>query len=232
MRNVADIRNYLIANKDNKNIEFASKLIPNINKNSILGVKLPFLKKLAKSLLKDNYDLALNFIKDLPHKYLDETLLHCYIIAKTKDFDKLIKQINSLLPYANNWMITDTLLPKIFKVDKKLYENIEKWIKSNETYKIRFGIRMLLKYFIDDIYLERSQNLINKIKNYDYYVKMMIAWYLSEVCIKKYEFGIKILEAKNIDLFIHNKTIQKCIDSFRISNDKKAYLKTLRLKKQ
>ena len=129
-------------------------------------------------------------------------------------------------------MITDTLLPKIFKVDEKLYENIEKWIKSNETYKIRFGIRMLLKYFIDDIYLERSQNLINKIKNDDYYVKMMIAWYLSEVCIKKYEFGIKILEAKNIDLFIHNKTIQKCIDSFRISNDKKAYLKTLRLKKQ
>ena len=223
-----DIQNTLINFQDNKYKNFYEKLIPNISSKKIIGVRAPILKKLAKQLAKQN---KFDFCNKLPHTFLEENNLHAYLISEISDFDKCIKYINTFLPHIDNWATCDSLRPKCFKNNlEKLLENIKIWIKSNHTYTIRFAIEMLMLYFLDDNFKPQFCEIIADIKSDEYYVNMMISWYFATALAKQYSTAIKYLINKRLSKFVHNKTIQKAVESYRISDDKKIYLKSLKIK--
>lgn len=213
--------------QDIKYKEFQSKLIPNVNKDNIIGVRTPELKKLAKSLFKSGDYLT--FLEDLPHKYFDENQLHAFIISEFKDYDACISYINKFLPYVDNWATCDQLSPKVFKKNTdKLINHINNWIKSKEVYTIRFGIGMLMKYYLDDNFKKEYLDLALNIKSDEYYVNMMIAWYFATALAKQYDDAILVLEKHSLNPWVHNRTIQKAIESYRITDEKKYYLKSLK----
>ena len=215
--------------QDIKYKEFQSKLIPNVNKDNIIGVRTPELKKLAKSLFKSGDYLT--FLEDLPHKYFDENQLHAFIISEFKDYDACISYINKFLPYVDNWATCDQLSPKVFKKNTdKLINQINNWIKSKEVYTIRFGIGMLMKYYLDDNFKKEYLDLALSIKSDEYYVNMMIAWYFATALAKQYDDTILVLEKRRLNPWVHNKSIQKAIESYRITDDEKEYLKKLKIK--
>lgn len=219
----------LLNNKDEKYREFQVKLTPGIQIENIIGVRVPILRKLAKELIKEE-DINI-FLNSLPHKYYDENMLHGLIISEIKDYDECLKRINEFLPYIDNWAVCDITSPKVFKKNKdKLLEQIKCWVKKKETYTIRFGIEMLMSHFLDDDYKEEYLNLPSKVSNDDYYVKMMQAWFYATALAKQYKDTIKYLENNQLDVWVHNKTIQKAIESYRISDKQKTYLRSLKRK--
>ena len=213
--------------QDEKYRDIQVKIIPNIDSNSIIGVRTPELRSFAKKLIKeDNYK---EFLEELPHKYFEENQLHSFIISEIKDYDICISYINKFLPYINNWATCDQLSPKVFKKNKeKLIKEIKVWIKSKETYTIRFGIGMLMSYFLDEDFNESYLEIISKIKSKEYYINMMIAWYYATALAKQYDSTIKYLENNKLDIWVHNKTIQKAIESYRITDNQKEYLRSLK----
>lgn len=224
-RILAELKNL----KDEKFQKFSAKLIPNIEQNLVLGVKSPLLKNLAKSLMQDpEID---KFLNNLPHKYLEENLLHCYIISNIKDFEKCTKQIEKFLSYLNNWEVTDILRPKCFKSHQKaLISYIHKWLNNNNLFAKRLTIGLLMAYFLDEYFNKEYLTLVASKCCDDYYLNMMIAWYFSTALVKQWNDTIKILENKTLPIWVHNKTIQKTIESFRITKEQKEYLKTLKIK--
>jgi len=224
-----DITDKLFKLQDIKYRDFQAKLIPNIDINMVIGVRTPDLKKYAKELVKDNNYSS--FLNDLPHKYFDENQLHAFIISEIKDFDKCIEYINTFLPYVDNWATCDQMSPKIFKkYPDKLINNIKKWIKSKKTYTIRFGIGMMMQYFLDDNFKKEYLELISNIRSNEYYVNMMISWFFATALAKKYDDTIIYLENNKLDTWVHNKTIQKAIESYRITDEQKDYLRSLKIK--
>ncbi len=224
-----EITDKLFKLQDIKYRDFQAKLIPNIDINNVIGVRTPDLKKYAKELVKDNNYSS--FLNDLPHKYFDENQLHAFIISEIKDYDKCIEYINIFLPYVDNWATCDQMSPKIFKkYPDKLISNIKKWIKSKKTYTIRFGIGMLMQYFLEDNFKKEYLELVSNIRSNEYYVNMMISWFFATALAKKYEDTIEYLENNKLDTWVHNKTIQKAIESYRITNEQKDYLKSLKIK--
>ena len=213
--------------QDEKYRDIQVKIIPNIDSNSIIGVRTPELRSFAKKLIKeDNYK---EFLEELPHKYFDENQLHSFIISEIKDYDICISYINKFLPYINNWATCDQLSPKVFKKNKdSLLKEIKIWIKSKEVYTIRFGIGMLMSYFLDEDFNESYLETISKIKSKEYYINMMIAWYYATALAKQYDSTIKYLENNKLDIWVHNKTIQKAIESYRITDSQKEYLRSLK----
>ena len=224
------IEEKLFENEDIKYKDFTSRSIPNVDKNTIIGVKLPILRDIAKELNKNEYRNT--FINELPHKYHEENLIHGMLISLNKDINSLLKELKDFLPYMNNWIVTDTLSPKIFKkyLDY-VYDYVIRWINSDNEYIIRFGVVILLQFYLNDKkYIKRNNKLVLSIKKDTYYVNMAISWYFSFALIKEYNETIKIFENKKIkNNWIHNKSIQKAIESYRISNDKKDYLRSLKI---
>ena len=227
--NMKKIVDKLFSYQDLKFKEFNSKIIPNIDKSTIIGVKIPKIRMFAKSLKKEkDYKI---FLQELPHKYLEENILHSILISLDNDLDNVLRELDLFLPYVDNWEVCDVIKPNIFKKDlNKVYEYVKVWVKSNDIYKIRFGIVTLLNYYLDDYFNEDINNLVLSIKNDDYYIKMAISWYFSYALIKQWDKTINIIEEHKLDKFTHNKTIQKCIDSYRISEKDKKYLKNLKIK--
>ena len=217
----------LLKSKDLEYKTFQSKLIPNIDSSTMIGVRTPKLKSIAKDLYKYNdYELFLN---SLPHNYYEENIIHGLVISEIKDYDLCINYIDKFLPYIDNWAVCDQTNPKVFKKHKKeILIKINEWIKSKEVYKIRFGVKTLMNYFLDDDFNKDYLKLPLIIKNDDYYVKMMIAWFYATALAKQYDETIKIIESNVLDIFIHNKTIQKAIESFRVTDEHKKYLRTLK----
>jgi 3-methyladenine DNA glycosylase AlkD len=217
----------LLKINDLEYVSFQSKLIPNINPDTIIGVKTPELKRIAKELYKNNdYE---NFLNSLPHKYFEENIIHGLLISEFKDYNLCINYIDKFLPYIDNWAVCDQTNPKVFKKHKEeVLIKINEWINSNEIYKIRFGVKTLMSHFLDDDFNKDYLKLPLIIKNDDYYVKMMIAWYYATALAKQYDEAIKIIESNELDIFIHNKTIQKAIESFRVTDEHKKYLRTLK----
>lgn len=205
------------------------KTITNINPDTIIGVRTPELRKLAKELYKsNNYE---EFINDLPHKYFDENQLHAFIISEIKDYDKCLYEFKKFLPYVDNWATCDQSTPKVFSKNlDKLINEIKKWIKSKETYTIRFGISMLMRNYLDDNFKEEYLELVSKIKSDEYYVNMMIAWYFATALAKQYDSTIKYIENNKLDIWVHNKTIQKTVESYRVTDEHKDYLRSLKRK--
>lgn len=217
----------LIKYQDEKYRDFQSALVPNIDKELMIGVRTPDMKKIAKDLYNDGKTQL--FLKSLPHKYYEENLIHMFLISMIKDFDECIKELEIFMPYIDCWPVCDQSSPKVFKKNhEKLLPLIKKWISSNHVYTIRYGIRILMNEFLDDDFKEEYLELVSNIQGEDYYLKMMIAWYFATALAKQYDSSIKYIEKHTLDEWTHKKTIQKALESYRVSDEHKVYLKTLR----
>lgn len=209
--------------------DFHSGLVPNINSDTIIGVRTPELRKLAKELYGEE-DVS-GFLSALPHKYFDENQLHAFIISLDKDFESTLDAVEEFLPYVDNWATCDQLSPKIFKKNKsELLKRIEGWIESGKTYTVRFGIKMLMEHFLDEDFKLEYPERIAGIESGEYYVNMMIAWYFATALAKQYEKTIPFIERKILPVWTHNKAIQKSVESRRITPERKEYLKSLKIK--
>lgn len=221
------IKNYLLSQQDIKYRNFTLPLIPNVDKDSFIGVRLPVIKKFAKEL--DNKTKS-DFISSLPHKYHEENILHSLILSTVKDYDEFINQVNIFLPYVNNWAVCDSICNKyLVKYKPELLKEIYKWLKSEELYRVRYAVKCLMSYYLDEDFKEEHIDRVSEVKLDDYYVKMMIAWYLATGLAKQYDAFIKVIEEKRFDKETHNKAIRKAIESFRVSDEHKEYLKTLKI---
>lgn len=209
--------------------EFNSKLIPNIDKETMIGVRIPDIRKIEKSLTIEEKE---EFLLKLPHRYFEENMLHGIIISNMKDYNKVITNLEKFLPYVDNWAVCDSISPKIFKKNReKAIVNVLSWIKSNHTYVCRFGIGMIMQLYLEDEYFKKTYlDIIAKIKTEDYYINMMRAWTFQVALVKQWKEAILYIEKGLLDEFTHNKTISKSCDSYKIEKEKKEYLKTLRRK--
>ncbi|MDE5792216.1 MAG: DNA alkylation repair protein [Oscillospiraceae bacterium] len=221
------IQKKLLSLQDMEYRDFNAKLIPNIDKDSIIGVRTPELRKFAKELAKSEKVSA--FFKALPHQYFEENQLHAFLISEMKDYDKAIAELTRFLPYVDNWATCDQLRPKIFrKYSDRLIEEVRKWIVSDKMYTIRFGIGMLMRWYLDEYFKLEYLNLVAEVQSEEYYVNMMRAWYFATALAKQYDAAVRIIEENQLDTWTHNKTIQKARESYRISDEQKEYLKTLK----
>lgn len=225
------IQQDLFASADQEYRVFQAKLTPGKDLESMIGVRTPVVRNLAKTYANDPDIDA--FLQDLPHSYYDEDNLHGFIIEKTKDFDTCIKQVDEFLEYVDNWATCDMVNPKVFKKPKeteKLLPYIRKWMKSSQTYRIRYGIRCYMSLFLQDLFQIQYAEEVATVKSDEYYVNMMIAWYFATALAKQYDAILPFIEEKRLSKWVHNKTIQKAVESFRITKEQKDYLRTLRIK--
>ena len=228
--NLNEIRVELFKMQDMDYRDFNSKLIPTVDKESMIGIRTPDLRKYAKQLGKSSD--VIEFLQTLPHKYFDENQLHAFIISEINDFKNCIDEINRFLPYIDNWATCDQLSPKVFKkYHNELFEYIKDWLKSDKVYTLRFGIGMLMEHFLDEDFDILYPEIVSKIRSGEYYINMMIAWYFATALAKQYESIIPFIENNSLDIWTHNKAIQKSIESYRINDEQKAYLRKLKIKK-
>jgi 3-methyladenine DNA glycosylase AlkD len=222
------IKDYLFLNQDLEYLEFTKKFLPKDLKEEIIGVRIPILRKYAKD-IKDTEESNI-FLNDLPHKYHEENLLHGYLLTlKIKDINEYLNRLNEFLPYIDNWCVTDTINPKIFnKYPNESYKEIKRWLKSKDEYTVRFAIVSLLQYFLKENFRKEELELVSKIKKDTYYINMASAWFYSMSLVNHYNDTIIYLENHLLSSFIHNKTIQKAIESYQISDEKKDYLRSLK----
>lgn len=224
-----EIIGFLYENQDEKYRDFQAKLIPNIDKTTVIGVRTPVLKGYAVQLVKEGR--ADEFISVLPHKYFEENQLHAFIISREGSFEKCIEETEAFLPFVDNWATCDQLRPKCFAKNKiELLKYIDKWINSGETYKVRFAIGMLMCHFLDDDFNESYLKTVSAVKSDEYYINMMIAWFFATALAKQYEKTLPFIENKALDKWTHNKAIQKAVESYRITDEQKEYLKTFKIK--
>lgn len=209
--------------------QFQCKLMPTIDPNTVIGIRTPQLRKLANSLVGS--DAASEFISTLPHQYYEENNLHGFLIEKIKDYDECVAALNQFLPYVDNWSTCDMMSPKAFKKHPpQLIEQIKLWLSSNHTYTVRFGIKLLMSLYLDEYFQPEYLELIAGICSDEYYIKMMIAWYFATALAKQYDAALPYITQRRLDKWTHNKTIQKAIESYRITDQQKIYLKSLKIK--
>jgi 3-methyladenine DNA glycosylase AlkD len=225
------IKNDLLLMQDKTYKDFHSKLMPTINPNSIIGIRVPVLRDYAKKLFKENSIESLNsFLKNLPHEFYEENNIHAFIIEKINNFDECIFYLENFLPYIDNWATCDMLNPKIFKTNyEKLLEKIYQWINSDSVYTVRFAIGMLMRYFLDEKFETKYLDLVVSINSEEYYINMMRAWFFATALAKQYEQTFPYIKNYSLDKWTHNKSIQKANESFRITKDQKEELKKFRV---
>lgn len=211
--------------------DFQGKLLPTVDPKSIIGVRTPDLRKLAKELVRG--DGSGTFLDVLPHTYFDENQLHAFILSDIKDYDRCIALVERFLPYVDNWATCDQLSPKVFRKHKSaLLTHIKSWLKSDSAYTVRFAVGMLMQHFLDDDFSPAYPKMVAAIKADEYYINMMRAWYFATALAKQYDAVVPYIEQKKLDVWTHNKTIQKAIESYRIKPEQKEHLRTFRLHKQ
>lgn len=223
------LQEQLFSMQDEKYKSFHAKLIPNVNPDKIIGIRTPELRKFANAFSK--MPESKEFIENLPHKYYEENNLHAFVIEKIKDYDCAIEQTERFLPYIDNWATCDMFLPKTFKKNTgRLTEKINEWLKSDKTYTVRYAIGLLMGLYLDSEFKPEYLEAVASVHSDEYYINMMIAWYFATALAKQYNAAIPFLTENRLDKWVHNKTIQKAIESRRISDETKAYLKTLKIK--
>ena len=223
------VRGRLFKLRDETNAAFMARLVPTLPPESVLGVRMPDCRALAKELCRMP-DIG-EFLTDLPHRYLDENNLHALILNEEKDYASAVAAIDAFLPYVDNWATCDALRPKAFKKHPSaLPDECRRWIKSGEIYAVRFGIEMLMTHYLDADFRPEYLEEVSIIKSKEYYVNMMIAWYFATALAKQYEATISYIEQRRLDQWTHNKTIRKAIESCRITEERKAYLRTLTIR--
>ena len=209
--------------------DFQKNLIPDAGTERFIGVRTPRLRAYAKQ-LKDRPDLA-EFLGCLPHAYFDEDQLHAFILSDTKDYERCMAEVCRFLPYVNNWATCDQMSPKVFRKHRdELLEQIREWLRSGHTYTVRFGIGMLMEHYLDEDFREEYLDMAVSVHHDAYYVRMMQAWYVATALAKQYDAAVRVLAEDRLDAWTHNKAIQKAVESRRISDERKAYLKTLKRK--
>lgn len=215
--------------QDAKYKEFQSKLMPTVDPDSIIGVRTPELRALARTW--KGTSAAEEFLQELPHKYYEENNLHAFFIEQIRDYDRCIYELNRFLPYVNNWATCDCMTPKVLKKNlNDLIEMAKIWLKSEEIYIARYGIGTLMKFYLDDAFREEYLQMVADVRTEEYYVNMMKAWYFATALAKQYDATILYIEDRKLDKWVHNKTIQKAIESYRITPEQKTYLRTLKWK--
>ncbi len=217
----------LIREKDEEYKDFQAKLVPNISPDTMIGVRTPQMRKIAKEVFNSgNRD---EFLKDLPHRYYEENLVHFFVVAMIKDFDECVRAVEEFLPYIDCWPVSDQATPKTFtRNHEKLLPYIRKWIKSDHIYTARFGIRMLMNEFLGEDFKPEYLEWVASVKGEDYYIKMMVAWYFATALAKRYDESVKYIEERKLDEWVHKKAIQKALESYRVTDEHKEYLKSLR----
>lgn len=221
------IKEELFALQDISYADFQANLTPNIPRELFVGVRVLEARKLAKRLTKKAE--ASEFLRDLPHTYYDENILHGLLLSEMKDYNACIVAVDTFLPYVDNWAVCDIISPKIFKKNKTaLLEKIKEWSASEKTYTCRFGIEMLMSHFLDDDFKPEYLEIPLSVNNDEYYVKMMIAWFFATALAKQWDATIKHIEDQRLDTWAHNKAIQKARESKRITSKQKEYLKSLK----
>ncbi len=224
---MTDLQKELFNLKDEKYKEFHSKLIPNIDREKIIGIRMPVLKKFVN----DNSQRILNsgFLNALPHEYYEENNIHIMLINKIKDFGDCINALNSFLPFMDNWATCDIKRPSCFNKNKEALEaEIDLWLKSSHTYTVRYAIGTLMSIYLKEDFKKSQAEKIAAIKSGEYYINMMIAWYFATALAIRWDDIIGFLENRRLPVWVHNKTIQKSVESYRITNEQKAYLKMLK----
>lgn len=223
------VRERLFAMRDLGYRDFHAKLVPSIDKEKIIGVRTPALRKFAREFAKS--PLAAEFLAALPHEYYEENNLHGFIIAGIMDFDECAGEISRFLPYVDNWATCDSLSPRVFAENRaRLLPLIDEWLRSRDTYAVRFGIEMLMNHFLDEDFKPEYLAKVATVKSGEYYINMAAAWYFATALAKRYEETLPLFEGKRLDAWVHNKAIQKASESFRVTNEHKAYLRTLKIK--
>ena len=227
-----EITTKLFSLQDTAYRDFQVKLIPGMDAQKEIGVRTPELRKLAKELAKRE-DIR-EFLNDLPHQYFDENQLHAFILSGEKDFEKCMEDLERFLPpYVDNWATCDQTSPKVFRKHRKeLLDAIRRWIESDHPYTVRFAIKMLMEHFLDEDFDPAYPEMVAEVRSEEYYIRMMIAWYFATALAKQYEAVLPYLEQKKLDVWTHNKTIQKAVESYRITDKQKEYLKSLKRKNE
>ncbi len=221
-----NIEKRLFELRDIKFRDFNARLIPNIDKETVIGVKTPQLKQLAREVYKSGEYKG--FISVLPHKCFEENQLHAFIISQIADFDMAIYELERFLPYVDNWATCDQLIMKaIAKKPEKILDKIDLWLASGKTYTVRFAIGLLMRYFLDERFDKEYLDKVAAVKSDEYYINMMIAWYFATALAKQWEDSVKYIEEEKLGIWIHNKTIQKARESLRVTEEHKIFLKGL-----
>ncbi len=222
-----EIQKQLFELQDMAYRDFHSRLMPGIDKETVIGIRVPMLRKYAKSIA--GTELAEKFIKELPHCYYEENNLHMMLITGIKDYDRCLTEIERFLPYIDNWATCDFPAPKCFGNHKEdLLPVIKRWIASSETYTIRYGIGMLMRLYLDADFDTKYVRIVAEVKSDEYYVNMMIAWYMATALAKQWDAVIPYIEEHRMSDWVHRKTIQKAVESYRITDEQKRYLKGYR----
>lgn len=222
------IQEKLLALQDEKYRDFHSKLIPTISAETIIGIRMPVMRKLVKEYAKDPE--SAEFLKQLPHTYYDENLLHALLVAEIKDYDTCVKEVERFLPYVDNWAVCDVFSPKVFRKNRdKLIEKVREWSASERPYTCRFGMEMLMTHFLDEDFRPEYLEIPAAVHSEEYYVNMMIAWFYATALAKQWDATVGYIEKHRLDPWTHNKTIQKARESYRITPEQKEYLKTLKV---
>ena len=229
-KEIRSLREELFSIRDEKYKAFQEKLMPSVDPDSVIGIRTPALRRFAAEFAKRNN--VNDFFKSLPHAYYEENNLHAFLIEKIGNFDRTVEELNRFLPCVDNWATCDMMSPKIFSENKeKLLPVIEEWLASPHIYMARFGIVTLMKHYLDEDFSPRHLQMVADVPSEEYYIEMAKAWYFAEALVKQYASALPCLTSGGLTPFVHNKTISKACDSFRISKDKKDFLKTLRKKK-
>lgn len=223
-----EIRQSLFELQDIKYRDFQVKLIPGKDTETMIGVRTPELRKLAKQMLKRE-DIG-EFLRDLPHRYFDEDQLHAFIVSGIKEYGKCMEELMRFLPFVDNWATCDQMSPGVFKKHRQqLLAEIREWLGSEHTYTVRFGIGMLMQHFLDEDFDPAYPELVAGVRSEEYYVNMMIAWYFATALAKQYDAVLPFIEGRRLDPWTHNKTIRKAVESYRISDEQKEYLRSLKV---
>lgn len=224
---MTDLQQQLFALQDKTYREFHSKLMPDTDKETVIGIRIPVLRKFAREFARRPE--AREFLQQLPHQYYEENNLHMMLIIAEKDYEKCLAEVERFVPYIDNWATCDMPAPKCFaKHKQELLPKVEEWIASEETYTIRYGIDLLMALYLDEDFRPEYLELAASVTSEEYYVKMVIAWYFATALAKQWDSAIPYIEQRRLSDWVHRKTIQKAVESYRITKEQKDYLRTLK----
>ena len=238
--NHAELIKRLLAEQDLKYRDFHASLVPNLAKDSLIGVRVPVMRKIAKEFAATATPAELNrFLDKLPHKYFEENQVHLFVVERIKNFDECLNRIEQFLPYIDNWAVCDGKSPKaLLKEPERFFSKIGEWLKSKKPYTVRFAVNILMAFFLDERFDKKHLELVaavdendfsdNDSENSRYYVQMVIAWYFATALAKQWEAAFPYIKNRKLSAWIHAKSIQKACESYRITAEQKATLRKLK----
>ncbi|MBR2362119.1 MAG: DNA alkylation repair protein [Spirochaetaceae bacterium] len=226
---MTDIQKRLYAMQDKEYRSFQSRLMPTVNPDKIIGVRVPQIRELARDVKKNEPELVATFLQELPHQYYEEDNLHVFLVNRTKDFDACLMQVEAFLPHLDNWATCDSFRPEVFRQHRQqVLAKARGWMESGHCYTVRFGIGCMMSYFLDEDFSPEQLELVGGISSEEYYVRMMQAWYFATALAKQYQPTLAYLGKNNLEVWTHNKAIQKAVESHRITAEQKALLRKMK----